>query len=65
MTEVDRVKVARAFAISGQIAKTILEGLKAKREEEEPESARVNQIVDKQLAATVSQIIVAKTGFGV
>ena len=65
MTEVDKVKVARAFAISSQIAKTILEGLKAKREDEEAESVKVNQIVDKHIAATVSQIVVAKTGFGV
>lgn len=65
MVETDQIKVARSFAISGQIAKTILEGLKAKREDEEPESAKLNEIIDKNLAATVSQIVVAKTGFGV
>lgn len=61
----DPIKVAVAYAVSTQIAKTILEGLKAKHEEEEPESAKLNEILDKHLAATVSQILVANTGFGV
>lgn len=62
---VDNVKVAVAFSVSTQLAKTILEGLKAKHADEEPELAKTHEIVDKNIAATVSQLLVAKTGFGV